>query len=140
MNIYLDTEFNGFNGELISMGLEAEDGSGFYQVLDWSNLKIDPWVEKNVIPVLHKKPIDPITFKNKLKLYLNQYKEVTIIADWPEDIKHFCEMLITGPGSRINTPEITFVLDYNLPDTATHSLVPHNASEDAKALLRGSKN
>lgn len=140
MKIYLDTEFNSFNGELISMGLAAEDGSEFYQVLDYTQMILDPWVEKHVIPILYKKPIDPITFKNKLKLYLNQYKEVTIIADWPEDIKHFCEMLITGPGSRINTPKLTFDLDYNLPDTSTYSLVPHNALEDAKALMRGIEN
>ena len=135
MNIYLDTEFNGFNGELISMGLAAEDGSEFYQVLDYSKMKLDPWVKHHVIPILYKSPISKELFQHKLQTYLNQFKEITIIADWPEDIKHFCSMLINGPGRRIQTPNLNFIIDYNLPNTADYSLVPHNAIEDAKALL-----
>jgi hypothetical protein len=135
MKIYLDTEFNSFNGELISMGLAAEDGSEFYQVLDYSKMEIDPWVKHHVIPILYKNPVSKETFQYKLKNYLCQYKDITIIADWPEDIQHFCAMLITGPGMRIPTPGMTFIMDPNLPNTSQYSKIPHNALEDARALL-----
>jgi len=133
--IYLDTEFNGFQGELISMGLVAEDGSEFYEVLPYEYLSIDPWVEKHVIPILNKDPVCLATFREKLKNYLLQFSEIVIVADWPEDIQHFCAALITGPGMRIPTPKMTFVMDSNLPNTSQYSKIPHNALEDARALI-----
>ena len=33
MNIYIDCEFNGFGGKLISMALCADDGREFYEVV-----------------------------------------------------------------------------------------------------------
>jgi hypothetical protein len=133
--IYLDTEFNGFQGELISMGLVAEDGSEFYEVLSYEHLSIDPWVQQHVIPILNKKPVLKLFFQHMLKVYLAQFSEIVIVADWPEDIQHFCAMLITGPGQRIPTPGMTFIMDPNLPNTSQYSKIPHNALEDARALL-----
>lgn len=133
--IYLDTEFNGFQGELISMGLVAENGLEFYEVLPYQHMKIDPWVEQHVIPILNKEPVHKHLFQEKLKDYLFQFSEIVIVADWPEDIQHFCAALITGPGMRIPTPKMTFVMDPNLPDTSRYSKIPHNALEDARALL-----
>jgi hypothetical protein len=133
--IYLDTEFNGFQGELISMGLVAENGSEFYEVLPYEHLSIDPWVQQHVIPILNKKPVLKLFFQHMLKVYLAQFSEIVIVADWPEDIQHFCAMLITGPGMRIPTPGMTFIMDPNLPNTSQYSKIPHNALEDARALL-----
>lgn len=133
--IYLDTEFNGFQGELISMGLVAEDGSEFYEVLPYEHMSIDPWVEQHVIPILDKEPVNKLMFKVKLMDYLSEFSEIIIVTDWPEDIQHFCAMLITGPGQRIPTPGMTFIMDPNLPNTSQYSKIPHNALEDARALL-----
>jgi len=132
MNIYIDTEFNGFNGKLISMALVAETGEEFYEVLACRSPV--PWVKDNVIPILNKKPITYKKFQEKLNKFLRQFWEITIIADWPEDIKLFCNALITGPGIRmeLHTPILTFRVDSRL--SCFSSKIPHNALSDARAL------
>jgi hypothetical protein len=52
MNIYIDCEYNGFNGSLISMALVTMDGQEFYEVLPCDCP--DEWVAANVMPVLNK--------------------------------------------------------------------------------------
>ena len=39
---------------------------------------------------------------------LEHFETCNIIADWPCDIKYFCEALIVGPGTRVNTPPLSF--------------------------------
>lgn len=102
MRIFIDTEFNGWQGELISLALVAEDAKEFYEVLG-CRAPI-PWVQENVMPVLNKDQILLRTFQNKLDKWLSKFTYVELIADWPDDIKHFCEVLITGPGQYIRTP------------------------------------
>ena len=128
--IYIDTEFNGFNGRLISMALVAEDGNEFYEVLECRNPV--EWVQINVMPFLGKTAIDAPLFQSKLQKFLQQYKEIHLIADWPEDIKHFCSALITGPGLCLNHPPITMIIRQDL--SSKDSKLPHNALHDARAI------
>lgn len=142
---YLDCEFNGFGGELLSIALVSKDlNHEFYEVIEYpeNELKYDSWVLKHVVPILNRKPKSKQKIQNKLSQFLldnaNELGYVTVIADWPDDIRYFCELLITGPGMSVSTPNITFVLDRkNLPDTSRYSKIPHNALEDARALARG---
>lgn len=140
MKFYLDCEFNGFGGELISLALVSSDLEyAFYEVVPHEGLVLNPWVEEHVIPVLYRKPKDSIEgFKHKLAMFLREHavnNHLTIVADWPEDIKYFCEALITGPGMASITPNITFEMDRTgLVDTSEYSALPHNALEDARAL------
>ena len=131
MNLVIDTEFDGFFGELISMALVEVDGDReFYEVIYREEYK-DPWVEKNVVPVLNKDGIGKADFQLRLKEFLTQSPEpITIYADWPDDIRHFCEWIITGPGYCINTPSITF----HMEEIDYVSRIPHNALEDARAI------
>ena len=137
MQIVIDTEFNGFLGELISMALVSEDGQEFYEVLEPVN-QIDPWVQHYVLPKLGKYPIEGREFVNKLSSYLNSFSDITVIADWPEDIKHLCDQLLIGPGQRMPLPEagIKFEIRLDLPSTAVTSRNPHNALEDARSIAR----
>lgn len=136
MNIWIDCEFNEFGGDLISMALVADDGQEFYEVLDLENdEKYGSWVFANVVPWLNKKEITRKMFQEKLWLFLNKYEEVHIIADWPDDIKYFCQSLITAPGMCIGTPfNLTMQIDRTL--SAESSVIPHNALEDALAIKR----
>ena len=135
MKFFVDTEFNDFRGALISMALVAEDGSEWYEALPCDNPR--PWVAQNVMPIIGKQPLnDALGLATSLQKFLAQFDRVHIVADWPEDIAHFCAALIVGPGQCINTPPLTFEIDRNLPDTSTHSLIPHNALEDARALSK----
>ncbi len=132
MRFWLDTEFNSYKGELISMALVGEDGREWYEVLHCE--KPDPWVAQHVIPVLQKRAITTIEMAASLSMFLARYKEVKIIVDWPDDIAYFCRAIITGPGTRIDTPELTFEIKRYLGATSELSLIPHNALYDARAL------
>lgn len=135
VDLYLDTEFNGFGGPLLSMALVSKEGHSFYEVLEFSG-NYDSWVAKNVVPKFMKSPVNCKTFQLNLENFLNSFSEINVIADWPEDIAHFCNSLIIGPGMRMKLPDVlTFQIDFNLPNTAYASKVPHNALEDAKSLI-----
>lgn len=134
INLYLDCEYNDFKGELISMALVGEDGREWYEVLGCD--KPSEWVRANVMPVLNQEPVTREEMQSSLQLFLSEYDEITIISDWPEDIQHFCEMLITGAGRRIATgesPILKLVIDRGL--SSSESEVPHNALSDARALM-----
>jgi hypothetical protein len=129
MNIYIDCEYNGFGGNLISMALVSVDGQEFYEVLKCA--KPVEWVAVNVMPILNKEPVSTSLFQHKLQNFLMQYNNVHIIADWPEDISHFCSALLTGPGTRLNTPLLTMEVRRDLHGD---SRLPHNALEDARGI------
>lgn len=129
MNIYIDTEFNEFQGELISMALVSESGEEFYEVLPCANP--GPWVAENVMPILGQQAIPKESLQVKLQHWLSQFARVHLVADWPEDIQHFCAMLITGPGMRLNTPSLSMEIRRDLD---AHSELPHNALADARAI------
>ncbi len=131
MNFYIDAEWNDYHGELISMALVSEDERELYFSLGCADPS--PWITEHVMPVLGISPILRSDAQAELKTFLSVYSDVHIIADWPEDIAHFCNFLITGPGERINTPNLTFEINRSL-DSA--SLVPHNALQDARANKR----
>lgn len=128
MWIFLDCEYNDFQGELISMALVSEEGHEWYEVVPC--LYPTPWVAEHVMPILHKAPVRYQEMQSSLWRWLAQFPSVHIIADWPEDIVHFCRALITGPGTRIDTPPISF----DIRRIDSESALPHNALWDARGL------
>ena len=130
MKLFLDTEFNSFGGKLMSMALVPEyDRIGsWYCELEMKD-QLHPWVRENVVPHMILVPSTMAQFQASLSAYLLKFQEITIVADWPDDIRHFCESLITGPGERISIPTvIKFELDLSIK---YESKVPHNALHDA---------
>jgi hypothetical protein len=130
MRIWIDTEFNGFTGPMISMALVAEDGSEFYEALYCSNPQ--PWVAQNVIPNLGIIPIAADVFRTKVQKFLNQFDSIHVIADWPEDITNLLKIMVTADGYCFRTPPFTMEI---LRDIRGISKVPHNALEDARANM-----
>jgi len=134
MRFFLDTEFNGFGGKLMSMALVPEDASKpeFYKELEMND-QLHPWVRDNVVPHLFQPPVSRYEFQNALAQYLWECREeIIIIADWPDDIRYFCESLITGPGMMMKfVNNIKFELDFGIE---YESAVPHNALFDARAI------
>jgi hypothetical protein len=129
MKLFLDCEFNEFKGELISMALVAEDGQEFYEVLACPSP--GPWVKEHVIPILNRNPVTFDIFQWLLQEFLMRFDRIHIVADWPEDIKHFCDSLITGPGVRLNTPPLTM----SIHRFDAESTLPHNALHDARGIM-----
>lgn len=130
MRIAIDCEFNGHGGDLISMALVTEDGQEWYRVLHCSNPT--KWVEQHVMSRLGMNPVPLKDFQESLKSFLNEFKRAHVIADWPEDIKYFCEALIVRPGVRMKTPPLSF----EIKDIAAPSDVPHNALHDARGIAK----
>lgn len=128
MKIYIDGEWNSFGGPLISLALVAEDGQEWHEVLRC--VDPHPWVAENVIPKLGKPHIPRYEFLDSLQRFLNKFDSIHIVADWPEDIAHFCTLLITGPGERMDTPPLTM----EVVRIDAGSANPHNALADARGL------
>lgn len=130
-HVFIDCEFNGYRGELISMALASQCGREFYMAMMPTQI-IDPWVKENVIPVLNTEPCEQAEFTAALECYLNSFDAIQLFADWPEDIKYFFECLIVGPGQKMNTPPIAaHVRDWM---HSRDSVVPHNALSDCRAI------
>jgi hypothetical protein len=130
---FLDCEFNGFDGPLISIALvpEVEGHAEFYAVLPCH--RPQRWVADHVMPQLDAAPRSRADVVAALTAYLLADPAPVLVADWPEDIAH-AAALLAFRGRRI-VPQVRFDL-LNLPgfDTASMSARPHNALADARAL------
>lgn len=152
MRYFLDTEFNGFGGELISLALVREDGKSLYLIypeLKW----YDFWVQENVLPILRNVPFVGVGMTPRLSVndvhkleykwqghsliqaFLHGDPNPVIVTDWPDDIRYFCQAIITGPGSMINIPQLSFdMVRVDAYPTTLEGAVQHNAWWDAMAL------
>ena len=141
MRYFLDTEYDGFGGPLISLALVPEDGSEeFYVVLD--HQAADPWVIANVVPYLDHVPeglraprLARADASHALAQWLAHDEAAEVVADWPEDLAHFANLLVTGPGLMHSLgPLVLRLVPLAGFSTAANSAVPHNALHDARAL------
>ena len=136
-NLYLDVEFNGTRGEMISLALyDPLSGDNFYEVCrNWEDMKLIEWVKRNVIPVTGKPGIRYTELQTALVQYLTKIGEdIVIYADWPEDFIHLLDLLFVvnsgGAGKHIQRMRMELI---TTPDTHKPE-IPHNALSDAKAL------
>ena len=141
MRYFLDTEFNGFGGALLSLALVPEDGQEFYVTLECDD-PVFSWVERNVVPYLDNVPVGLVSPRmtrpeaaRALAAYLSLDPEPELIADWPEDITQFCSLLMIGPGLMVPVPPLTFrLVPLHGFSPSANSAVPHNALHDARSL------
>ncbi len=95
MTLFLDTEFNGFGGELISLALVSDAGGEYYGVRELPR-RLDPWVQRNVIPYLDREPETDDALRGRLAVFLRTHRGETVIADWPDDLAKFLGFLTVG--------------------------------------------
>ena len=141
MRYFLDTEYDGFGGALLSLALVPEDGGEeFYVVLDGE--ASDPWVQRHVVPFLDMVPeglkgprLSRRAAAEALAAWIQLDEAVEIIADWPEDLAQLSMLLVTGPGQMVAVPQLTLrLVPLHGFSTAANSVVPHNALHDSRAL------
>lgn len=135
MRYFLDTEFNGFCGELISLALVPEDEAAppFYEAITCA--APTAWVSENVLPVLDTVPLSRTEVADRFADYLLDDADPVLVADWPEDIAHAARLLVTGPGRMKPVRSIRFALvDPSVMGTEVASAVRHSAYHDAVAL------
>jgi hypothetical protein len=151
---YLDTEFNSFGGSLISLGMVRHDDpeDTLYLVVPADDIErmkfeegMDPWIEKNIIPVLWDIPagVEPIIIPAhewgvRISNWMYRGGEVPqIVADWPSDIMDFCRLLMTGPGQAVdmlNQTHMTILRHIDVYPTTLAGAVQHNAIWDCLAM------
>lgn len=157
MQYYVDFEFTRFEGEIISVGIVSQTGKELYlalsdRVLHEEEIQgfIDPWVVKNVIPIIDSNGAEAERYdnrsdiKSKWPLRIYQYfletqnhvrEPVTFVTDWWEDVKLMSGLMITGPGTCINVPHGTFIVTRSdTYPTTLKGAVQHNALWDARVL------
>ena len=142
MRYFIDCEYNGFGGALLSLALVPEDGGEeLYLRFDCTD-PIEPWVERNVLPFIDHVPesaklpvMDRVAAAHAIAMYLDHDMEPEILADWPTDIELVCGLLTFAPGRMVAVPETRFrLLQVGTFSPAENSAVPHNALHDARAL------
>lgn len=137
--LYLDTEFNGHGGSLISMALASTDGEHFYGVWNLPH-DIHPWVKQHVIPLLYSVE-DPrlihegfAASRAALHAFLSRHQGATIVADWPADFGFLMSELVGSSFEQALNYQCTMKL-IQTPPGEPKPLVPHNALSDAIALM-----
>ena len=141
LRYFLDTEYNGWGGALLSLALVADSGEELYLVLEHDGA-IEPWVERHVLPYLdavpeslRTPPLPRPAAADALAFFLGGDPEPLVIADWPEDIAHLASLLVTGPGRMVPLQSLRLqIVPLTGFSTAANSAVPHNALHDARAL------
>jgi hypothetical protein len=131
--LFLDTEFNGHGGSLISLALvPADSAKPWYGVLAIPD-RPHVFVAEHVIPKLERDAMGAEIFNASLSDYLLRYYDATVIADWPADFEHLCNQL-TYRGREVGwaLPVLLTMKLINTP--ALNPVNPHNALSDAQAL------
>ena len=124
MRYFLDTEYNGWGGALLSLALVPDDGEELYLTLAWDGA-LEPWVERNVVPYLDTVPQSHCSPRlnrgdaaRTIAHYLAGDPDPLIVADWPEDIAQFNALLVTGPGPMAEVPPLTLPVPSRWPASA----------------------
>lgn len=137
--LYLDTEFNGHGGELLSIALVAPPpySAEWYAAVVPFPFPLSPWVNEHVLKPLSN-PGPPICASRgavieSLRRFLGSLgtRKIVVYSDWIGDFTHFTKLL-QGP-----TYELRISLDVELHHITTSEpqpAVPHNALSDARAL------
>lgn len=140
MRVFLDTEFNGFGGSLLSLALVTENDTDpyFYKKYDLpEHMTIHPWVEQHVMPYMD---VYPEGYYSNIDDYLgyictiNNEDSIEVIADWPEDISHMCQILMPTLGYMVNLEcSLSFHLEPEMCSGPYQPMYSHNALSDAMA-------
>jgi hypothetical protein len=134
MRYFVDCEFNGFGGPLISLAAvpEAPDAPVFYA----ATYCVDPqdWVAEQVLPVLDIEPLSIEAMAGAFADFLEADPDPLLVADWPEDIAHAAQLLAQGTRRLREGPVRFELMAVSNFSTDVLSAMPHNAREDARAL------
>ena len=132
MTLYLDTEFNGHGGELMSLALVSDKhGNHFYGVLPLPE-RLHPWVSEYVVPLLDLAPEPVAEFRMRLHHFLEKHSGEEIVADWPDDFALLMRVM-SGPDY-----EQSWMVPCDMRLIASGDVRPerpHNALSDARALM-----
>ncbi len=139
---YIDCEFDGHGGPLLSIALVEEGGRSVHIEVDVQAK--DPWVLANVVPLLEQHDatdctrVAPNNVGEYIRWFIGDCPHPVIIADSPVDISRFCAAISTGADggwASADYPLMAFeVHNVDCYPTDLPGAVQHNAWWDAMAL------
>lgn len=142
MKYYVDCEFDGHNGPLLSIALVPETGISIH--IETDAVATDPWVLANVVPLMSRQnatdcvKVGTNMVGPAIRYFIGVDKEPVIVADSPVDISRFCQALMTdeqGEYAPNTWDRLSFeVHDVDCYPTTLLGAVQHNAWWDAMAL------
>lgn len=140
---FIDCEFDGHNGPLLSIALVRDDGKSWH--IETNAKAQDPWVIANVVPLMEMQdatvkwrglPVNDVG--EVLRVAIGDDQNPVIVADSPVDIGRFCSAISTSPQggwASAEYPLMTFeVHNVDCYPTDLPGAVQHNAWWDAVAL------
>ncbi len=142
---YIDCEFDGHGGPLLSIAIVQDYGRSIHIKTDQE--ACDPWVRENVVPLLDKHraqmsqwiPLNEVG--PSIRSFIGDDDQPVIIADSPVDIGRFCAALSTGSDGNWASTDYPFMqfevhnIDcYHCYPTDLVGVVQHNAWWDAMML------
>lgn len=141
---YLDCEFDGHGGPLLSLALVGDSGDIHIRT---EVSATNSWVQDNVVTVMDSHRLNAFTdvtcpdenyVGGVIRDFLKDCEHPVIIADSPVDIWRFCKVLSTdetGNWCSTDYSRMTFrVENVDSYPTNLHGAVQHNAWWDAAAL------
>lgn len=157
MRYYLDCEFFGWGGPIISLALVGEDDRELYLAFNQRELEAEArivtladerkWMLDNVLPIIDCEGATAQRvgrcradvakdWPRYIADFLLFHETIYITADWPEDIRHICELLMVGPGQTLIAGKRIFFewVRKDAYPTPLPGAVQHNALWDARAL------
>lgn len=139
---YIDCEFDGHNGPILSMAMVRGDGFGLHAKVQQDAQ--DPWVIANVLPLMDmhsaeiSRTVKPDDLGQTLRDFIGSCQRPTIIADSPVDVARFCRAISTGPNggwASAGYRGMNFIVqNVDCYPTSLPGAVQHNAWWDAMAL------
>lgn len=140
--IYIDCEFDGHNGALLSIALVREHGTSIH--IQTTATARDPWVIANVVPLMDSNEAgtravaDPDNVGELIREFMADDTSPVIVADSPVDIARFCTALMTNEDGGYE-PNVWDRMSFEVHDvdcypTTLPGAVQHNAWWDAMAL------
>lgn len=144
MKYYVDCEFDGHHGPLLSMAIVAEDGDSIH--IRTRNFATNPWVIENVMPLMEahraQKSVQVAEYEvgRIIRNFIPETITPTIVADSPVDIVRFCDALSTNPEGEWASAEYPYIRcevhNVDCYPTDLPEAVQHNAWWDAMALRK----
>lgn len=139
---YIDCEFDGHGGPLLSIALVEEGGRGVHIEADVQ--AHDPWVLENVVPLMDRHDatdctrVAPHEVGGMIRWFIGDCRRPVIICDSPQDVRYFCVAITTASdGGYASFPLEGMTFEVHGIDpypTALEGAVQHNAWWDAMAL------
>jgi hypothetical protein len=138
---YIDCEFDGHNGPLLSLAIVGSSSSIHIKT---DAVASDPWVMANVLPMMDNHDaatsvqVPAAAVGTEIRKFIGPVLAPTIIADSPVDIGRFCRALSTtdeGGWASADYPHMIFrVENVDCYPTKLAGAIQHNAWWDAMAL------